>query len=108
MLLSLATVANITQNDYYIEAKNGRQGLRMKPKLIICGAAGRMGRRIVALATEEGMFEIAGAVEKAGHPDFGKDAGLLAGVSQLNVKVADSFPAKTDVVIDFSLPEVLR
>ena len=45
-----------------------------------------MGRRIVALAVEEGQFEIAGAVEKAGHPDIGKDAGVLAGVQQLNVK----------------------
>jgi 4-hydroxy-tetrahydrodipicolinate reductase len=77
----------------------------MKPKLIICGAVGRMGRRIVALAAEEGVFEIAGAVEKTGHPDLGKDAGVLAGVAQLNVKVADGFPAKADVVIDFSLPE---
>jgi 4-hydroxy-tetrahydrodipicolinate reductase len=77
----------------------------MKPKLIICGAAGRMGRRIVAFAVEEGLFEIAGAVEKAEHPDLGKDAGFLAGVSQLNVKVADSFPPKADVLIDFSLPE---
>ncbi|MGA2070856.1 MAG: 4-hydroxy-tetrahydrodipicolinate reductase [Sedimentisphaerales bacterium] len=77
----------------------------MKPKLIICGAAGRMGRRIVALAVEEGVFEIAGAVEKTGHPDLGKDAGALAGVAQLNVKVADGFPAKADIVIDFSLPE---
>ena len=72
-----------------------------------------MGRRIVALAAEEGVFEIAGAVEKAGHPDLGKDAGVLAGVAQLNVKVADGFPGKADadstsspqVVIDFSLPE---
>ncbi len=81
------------------------QGLRMRPKLIICGAAGRMGRRIIALAAEEGKFEIAGAVEKAGHPDLGKDAGILAGTQQLNVKLADNFPDKADLVIDFSLPE---
>ena len=28
----------------------------MKPKLIICGAAGRMGKRIVALAAEDGVL----------------------------------------------------
>lgn len=77
----------------------------MRPKLIICGAAGRMGRRITALAAEQGAFEIVAAVEKTGHPDLGKDAGLLAGISQLNVKLADGFPAKADVLIDFSLPE---
>ena len=78
---------------------------KMKPKLIICGAAGRMGRRIVALAAEENVFEITGAVDRSGHPDLGKDAGLLAGISQLNVKLADSLPAKADALIDFSLPE---
>lgn len=85
--------------------QNGGQGLKMKPKLIICGVAGRMGKRILALAAEEGMFEIAGAVEKTGHPDLGKDAGVLAGIAQLNVKVSDGFPGKADAVIDFSLPE---
>jgi 4-hydroxy-tetrahydrodipicolinate reductase len=76
-----------------------------RPKLIVSGAAGRMGRRILALAAEDGRFEIAGAVEKAGHPDIGNDIGVLAGITQLNVKVADGFTAKADVVIDFSLPE---
>jgi 4-hydroxy-tetrahydrodipicolinate reductase len=56
-----------------------------------------MGRRIIALAIEDGQFEIAGAVEKAGHPDLGKDAGI--------VKITGDFAAKADVVIDFSLPE---
>ena len=64
-----------------------------------------MGKRIVALAAEEGVFEIAGAIEKTGNPDLGKDAGLLAGVPQLNVKVTDCFTGKADVLIDFSLPE---
>jgi len=64
-----------------------------------------MGKRIIALASEEGQFDIAGAVEKAGHPDIGKDAGFLAGVGQLDVKITDSFSGKSDIVIDFSLPE---
>jgi 4-hydroxy-tetrahydrodipicolinate reductase len=76
-----------------------------KFKLIVCGAAGRMGRRLIALAVEGGVFEIAGAIEKAGQPDIGKDAGVLAGVSSLNIRIADDFSAKADTVIDFSLPE---
>jgi 4-hydroxy-tetrahydrodipicolinate reductase len=56
-----------------------------------------MGRRIVALATEEGLFEITGAVEKPGHPDIGKDAGTA--------KITGDFAGKADVVMDFSLPE---
>ncbi|MBC8473019.1 MAG: 4-hydroxy-tetrahydrodipicolinate reductase, partial [Planctomycetes bacterium] len=51
----------------------------MKPSLIINGAAGRMGRRVIAMAAESAAFNIAAAVDIATHPDIGKDAGLLAG-----------------------------
>lgn len=64
-----------------------------------------MGRRILALAGGEGRFEVIGAIEKEGHSDIGKDAGILAGIQQLNVAIAADYPAKADIVIDFSLPE---
>jgi len=70
---------------------------KTKSKLIVCGAAGRMGSRIVALVAEDGQFQMAGAVEKPGHPDIGKDDGT--------VKITGDFAGKADVVIDFSLPE---
>ena len=50
----------------------------MKPKLIITGAGGRMGKRLIALGIESGDFVIIGAVERQNHPDIGKDAGVLA------------------------------
>lgn len=53
----------------------------MKPKLIIVGAAGRMGVRIFALAKEADHFDIIATVEKADHLNIGKDAGVLAGIS---------------------------
>lgn len=74
-------------------------------KLVVVGAAGRMGRRIVALAVESGGFDVVGAIEMADHPDVGKDAGLLAGVGRLGTAIGSSWPAKADVAIDFSLPE---
>lgn len=77
----------------------------MKRKLAVVGAAGRMGGRIIAMAVESGKFTIVGAADAQGHPDLGKDAGLLAGVGPLNVPLSDSCPADPDVVIDFSLPE---
>jgi 4-hydroxy-tetrahydrodipicolinate reductase len=77
----------------------------MKPTLTIVGAAGRVGRRIVALAVESGRFEIVAAIDKAGCPEMGKDAGLTAGVAPLNIPLNDSWPPKFDVAIDFSLPE---
>jgi 4-hydroxy-tetrahydrodipicolinate reductase len=77
----------------------------MKSKLTVVGAAGRVGRRIVALAVESGQFEIVGATDAKGHPDLGKDAGALAGAGSLGVVLSDSCPADADVAIDFSLPE---
>ena len=75
-----------------------------RSKLAVSGAAGRMGKRIIALAIEAGEFDIIGAVERKDHPELGKDAGLAAGTSPINIKLADVYPAGADVVIDFSLP----
>ncbi len=77
----------------------------MKPKLVVCGAGGRMGKRIIALAVEDGVFHIAGAVEKAIHPDVGKDVAILAGAGAIGVNIGSIFPAEADVVIDFSSPD---
>lgn len=77
----------------------------MKPALVINGAAGRMGRRIVAMAYESKQFDIVGAADYAQHPDLGKDAGLLAGIEPINVDLTAGFPDSADVMIDFSLPQ---
>jgi 4-hydroxy-tetrahydrodipicolinate reductase len=78
----------------------------MKSKLIVVGAAGRMGRRVLSLSAEAGEFEIIGAVESEGHSDLGKDAGLLAGIGANGVNLSSTFEAGGDLVIDFSMPEV--
>ena len=74
----------------------------MKPKLVVIGAAGRMGRRILSLAAKAGEFDIIAAVERQGHHDVGKNAGLVAGAGPMNIKLADVFGASADVAIDFS------
>jgi len=79
-----------------------------KPKLVVCGGGGRMGKRIIALAVEEGHFEISGVVEKAVHPDLGKDAALLAGAGAIGVNIGSVFPSEADIVIDFSSPDALE
>lgn len=78
----------------------------MGPKLVVVGAGGRMGRRIIAMAAESKHFEIVGAVERAGHPDLGKDIGTLAGIERLNVPLSTSWPAGAQLAVDFSMPEV--
>ncbi len=76
----------------------------MKSKLVVVGAAGRMGNRILSLALEAGRFDIVAAVERKDHPDIGKDAGLVAAAAPINVKLDSAYPAGADVVIDFSQP----
>lgn len=79
----------------------------MKPNLIINGAAGRMGRRIVALVAQGQEFDIIAAIDRPGHGDIGKDAGVLAGIGEINVKLDSEYPATADVMIDFSLAEAV-
>lgn len=77
----------------------------MAMRIAIAGAAGRTGRRIVALAAEDAAFEVAAALEAPGRPAVGRDAGGLAGVTGLTLPIADRLSAPFDVLIDFSLPE---
>ncbi len=55
--------------------------------LIVCGAAGRMGRRITALAYQDPRFRIIGATEAAASPALGEDCGRVAGVEPLGVGI---------------------
>jgi len=76
-------------------------------KIGVAGAAGRMGRRIVALAHENADAEVTAALEVSGHPDLGKDAGELAGVGTLGVMVSDDLEAvlaDCDVLVSFCSP----
>jgi 4-hydroxy-tetrahydrodipicolinate reductase len=78
-------------------------------KIAVCGAAGRMGRRIIALANEHPEMEISGALESPANPVQGSDAGELAGVGTLGVTVTSDVTEvlkNCDVLIDFSSPAV--
>lgn len=72
--------------------------------LVIHGAAGRMGQRIVALAHADRGFRIAAAIEAERHPELGRDAGIVAGIGEIGVPLGTQFPPGADVVIDFSTP----
>ncbi len=77
----------------------------MPINLAIHGAAGRMGQRVTALASQDARFKIVAALESAKHPKLGHDAGLIAGVGQLGVPLAVVGESDADVVIDFSVPD---
>lgn len=76
-------------------------------KLAVHGAAGRMGRRVVALAAEDPLFTLVAAVEQPGHPLLSQDAGIVSGVPPASVPITDHWGEDADVVIDFSLPQAL-
>ena len=75
-----------------------------KTRGAINGAAGRMGRRLIALGSTDHELQIVAALECAGHPELGHDAGTLAGVPALGVPLTATLEAAADVLIDFSLP----
>lgn len=68
-----------------------------------------MGRRLVALAHEDDALTVAAAIEAAGHPQQGRDAGELAGVGAIGVALSDQLAAgAADAVIDFTIPVGFR
>jgi 4-hydroxy-tetrahydrodipicolinate reductase len=75
------------------------------PKLIVAGAAGRMGRLLIALAAADPACRIAGALEAPGTPMLGRDAGEVAGVGRLGVAIIDDYAALAapdTVTLDFT------
>ncbi|MFI5398513.1 MAG: 4-hydroxy-tetrahydrodipicolinate reductase [Candidatus Binatia bacterium] len=73
--------------------------------MVVCGAAGRMGRTLVTLIAQHDAAALAGAVEARGHPALGKDAGEVAGVGHLGVAISADFVtvASPDAVtLDFT------
>ncbi len=75
--------------------------------IAVHGAAGRMGRRVVALVQEDPELELVAALEGAGHRLLGDDAGTTAGVGPLGVQLRTDFPpeVRPAVLVDFSVPE---
>jgi 4-hydroxy-tetrahydrodipicolinate reductase len=75
--------------------------------LVVVGAAGRMGQTLIrAIAAVDGA-KVAGAIERAGSPHLGRDAGELAGIGPLGVPISDDpLPAfaRADGVLDFTVP----
>src|SRR5881409_1848428 len=76
-------------------------------KVIVAGAAGRMGGRLVSLLKDSAALTLTGAVESKGHISIGEDAGEIAGCGQTGVLIRDDLSAVMDqgeVIIDFSTP----
>jgi 4-hydroxy-tetrahydrodipicolinate reductase len=76
-------------------------------RLLIAGAGGRMGRALVRAAAETKGVAVTAAFESKGSPALGKDAGDLAGVGAIGVRVANDLAPLlryADAIIDFTAP----
>ncbi len=79
--------------------------------VVVVGAAGRMGKRLVTLITESNDLKLFGAVEYAGCPLLGEDATAIAGLSPSGVLLTDSLADAlqgADAVIDFSTADIVN
>ena len=81
----------------------------MATNIVVCGAAGRMGKLLVRLIHEHPTARLVGAIEAVGHPALGKDAGEEAGVGSIGVTLSDDYAAAANgdnVTLDFTLADV--
>ncbi len=77
-------------------------------KIVIVGAAGRMGRTLVRQVAQTPGCVLAGASETAGSEFLGRDAGTLAGIDALGVAITDDplpLIAGANAVLDFTAPD---
>lgn len=74
----------------------------------VIGAGGRMGRMLIEAVQDNSQTTLSAAIERQGSSLVGADAGEVAAIERLNVKIVDDLVAvinDIDVLIDFSLPD---
>jgi len=77
-------------------------------RIAIAGAGGRMGRQLIQAVQQSEQACLGAALERPGSSLIGADAGELAGIPALNVRVGDNLAAikdDFDILIDFTRPE---
>lgn len=77
---------------------------------LLTGASGRMGTTLVRRVKAAADLQLVGVTDRKGSASAGKDPGVLAGLGELGLTIADDFAAELDraqpqVVIDFTAPE---
>jgi 4-hydroxy-tetrahydrodipicolinate reductase len=75
--------------------------------VVVAGAAGRMGARVVACLLDISDFRLAAALERSGHPALGRDAGEVAGSGRTGVTLTAEAGVidAGRVLVEFSAPE---
>ena len=81
-------------------------------KVLVCGAAGKMGQAVVRAVSSEAGFKLVGAVDRSSNPNIGKDIGTLCGIDELKVNLTSNLKEALtkihpDVMVDFTMPEIV-
>ncbi|HEN21341.1 MAG TPA: 4-hydroxy-tetrahydrodipicolinate reductase [Desulfobacteraceae bacterium] len=77
-------------------------------RAIVAGAAGRMGKRIIQMISDDNEVSLAGAFERPDSTEIDRDAGEVAGAGNMGVAISGSLNEvadKGDVIIDFTNPQ---
>ena len=77
-------------------------------RVTVQGAAGRMGRMLVAQVAANADMKLVGATEQESCPLLGQDAGIVAGVGTLEVLLTTDLEkclSQSDAVIAFTAPD---
>jgi len=77
-------------------------------KVGVIGAGGRMGRMLIEAVQDNPQTTLSAAIERQGSSLVGADAGEVAAIGRLDIKIVDDLTAvidDIDVLIDFSLPD---
>lgn len=77
-------------------------------RVIVAGAAGRMGQRISFMVNQHPELELAGGFERAENPAVGRDIGEVAGFGKTGISIAAGLEQVIDqgeVIIDFTFHE---
>ncbi len=81
----------------------------MMIKIAVTGAAGRMGKNLIKACVQSPETQLSAAIEHPQSDALEIDAGTIAGVGALDIKIEDSIQKVIqdfDVLIDFTRPEI--
>lgn len=84
----------------------------MRKKVVVVGAAGRMGQETVRAILEDKEIDLVGVVGRNDSEHIGKDIGSLVGVGELGIKLSGNLKetlqsCQPEVMIDFTVPGVV-
>ena len=75
-----------------------------KLKLVIHGASGRNGKRLICFGACDPQVQLVGALVRPNSSACGHDAGTYSGINPIGLPIGPQWPEAFDSVIDFSSP----